>query len=225
MKTLLFFPGSRALLPVAGPIMHGPDSPCHAQLPRREPRILTIAANSVCPPPPQVPWDDLRYIFGEIMYGGHIVEDWDRRLANAYLLRYMNEQLLEGMEMFPGFVSPPNTLNHRQVLDYLDEQMPAETPLAFGLHPNAEIGFKLREAETFCNSLVQLQPREAGGEGGMSVEEKAKMVLDDLVERLPDNVSLCALRGACEGGWVGGSSPGGEAAGGRESWGVRLRQE
>lgn len=31
---------------------------------------------------PQVPWDDLRYIFGEIMYGGHIVEDWDRRLAN-----------------------------------------------------------------------------------------------------------------------------------------------
>lgn len=33
-------------------------------------------------PPSQVPWDDLRYIFGEIMYGGHIVEDWDRRLAN-----------------------------------------------------------------------------------------------------------------------------------------------
>jgi hypothetical protein len=52
----------------------------------------------------------------------------------------------------------------------MDEQMPPETPLAFGLHPNAEIGFKLREAETFCNSLVQLQPREAGGEGGMSVE-------------------------------------------------------
>ncbi len=24
----------------------------------------------------KVPWDDLRYIFGEIMYGGHIVEDW-----------------------------------------------------------------------------------------------------------------------------------------------------
>ncbi|MEW5311809.1 MAG: hypothetical protein WDW38_003494 [Sanguina aurantia] len=143
----------------------------------------------------KVPWDDLRYIFGEIMYGGHIVEDWDRRLANAYLLRYMNEQLLEGMEMFPGFVSPPNTLNHRQVLDYLDEQMPAETPLAFGLHPNAEIGFKLREAETFCNSLVQLQPREAGGEGGMSVEEKAKMVLDDLVERLPDNFDMEDIRG------------------------------
>lgn len=45
--------------------------------------------------------------------------------------------------------------------------MPPETPLAFGLHPNAEIGFKLREAETFCNSLVQLQPREGGGGTGL----------------------------------------------------------
>ncbi len=26
----------------------------------------------------RVPWDDLRYLFGEIIYGGHIVEDWDR---------------------------------------------------------------------------------------------------------------------------------------------------
>eukprot|EP00201_Polytomella_parva_P017476 CAMPEP_0175071536 /NCGR_PEP_ID=MMETSP0052_2-20121109/19298_1 /TAXON_ID=51329 ORGANISM="Polytomella parva, Strain SAG 63-3" /NCGR_SAMPLE_ID=MMETSP0052_2 /ASSEMBLY_ACC=CAM_ASM_000194 /LENGTH=4543 /DNA_ID=CAMNT_0016338719 /DNA_START=12 /DNA_END=13643 /DNA_ORIENTATION=- len=143
----------------------------------------------------KVPWDDLRYIFGEIMYGGHIVEDWDRRLANAYLYRYMNETLLEGMEMFTGFISAPNTSNHRQVLEYLDEQMPQETPIAFGLHPNAEIGFKLREAETFCNSLVQLQPREAGGEGGMSVEEKAKLVLDDVVDKLPDQFDMEDIRG------------------------------
>lgn len=66
-----------------------------------------------------------------------------------------------------------------QVLEYIDEAMPPETPLAFGLHPNAEIGFKLREAERFCANVLCLQPREAGGEGGMSVEEKAKMVRAD----------------------------------------------
>ena len=33
----------------------------------------------------KVPWDDLRYLFGEIMYGGHIVDDWDRRLCKTYL--------------------------------------------------------------------------------------------------------------------------------------------
>jgi hypothetical protein len=62
-----------------------------------------------------VPWDDLRYIFGEIMYGGHIVEDWDRRLASAYLLKYFTESLLEGFEMFPGFATPPTGASHKQV--------------------------------------------------------------------------------------------------------------
>lgn len=63
----------------------------------------------------QVPWEDMRYIFGEIMYGGHIVEDWDRRLASAYLLKYFHEGLLDSLQMFPGFTTPASTLSHRQV--------------------------------------------------------------------------------------------------------------
>ena len=33
----------------------------------------------------KIPWADLRYIFGEIMYGGHIVNDFDRKMCNTYL--------------------------------------------------------------------------------------------------------------------------------------------
>lgn len=36
-----------------------------------------------------MPWEDLRYLFGEIMYGGHITDDWDRRLCRTYLEEYM----------------------------------------------------------------------------------------------------------------------------------------
>lgn len=38
----------------------------------------------------RIPWEDLRYLFGEIMYGGHITDDWDRRLCQTYL-----EELLQ----------------------------------------------------------------------------------------------------------------------------------
>ena len=31
----------------------------------------------------RVPWQDLQYLFGEIMYGGHITDDWDRRLCKV----------------------------------------------------------------------------------------------------------------------------------------------
>ena len=34
---------------------------------------------------PKIPWEDLRYVFGEIMYGGHITDDLDRVLCSGYL--------------------------------------------------------------------------------------------------------------------------------------------
>ena len=51
--------------------------------------------------PAKVPWADLRYLFGEIMYGGHIVNDFDRLLANTYLEFYMKDELLDEMPLYP----------------------------------------------------------------------------------------------------------------------------
>lgn len=42
----------------------------------------------------KIPWEDLRYLLGEIMYGGHITDDWDRRLCRTYLEVYMNPDLV-----------------------------------------------------------------------------------------------------------------------------------
>merc|ERR1712072_1592686 len=59
-----------------------------------------------------VPWADLRYIFGEIMYGGHITDAWDRRTNNTYLAELMKPELRPegeakvGLELGPGFPSP-----------------------------------------------------------------------------------------------------------------------
>lgn len=33
----------------------------------------------------EAPWQELRYIFGEIMYGGHITDYFDRRVTMSYL--------------------------------------------------------------------------------------------------------------------------------------------
>ena len=32
-----------------------------------------------------IPWPDLRYMFGEVFYGGHITDSMDRRLCTTYL--------------------------------------------------------------------------------------------------------------------------------------------
>lgn len=48
----------------------------------------------------KVPWEDLRYLFGEIMYGGHITDDWDRRLCISYLEELMQPGLVRSMFLF-----------------------------------------------------------------------------------------------------------------------------
>eukprot|EP00295_Goniomonas_pacifica_P045819 CAMPEP_0175918472 /NCGR_PEP_ID=MMETSP0108-20121206/11901_1 /TAXON_ID=195067 ORGANISM="Goniomonas pacifica, Strain CCMP1869" /NCGR_SAMPLE_ID=MMETSP0108 /ASSEMBLY_ACC=CAM_ASM_000204 /LENGTH=1079 /DNA_ID=CAMNT_0017241099 /DNA_START=10 /DNA_END=3249 /DNA_ORIENTATION=- len=135
---------------------------------------------------PKVPWDDLIYIFGEIMYGGHITDDWDRKLDLTYLRQYMNEELLEGTELFPGFPTPSSSLTCKQLSDYIESNMPAESPIAYGMHPNAEIGFRLLQADSIFKSILDLQPRSAGGGSGMSLQDKAKFVLDDIMDKMPE---------------------------------------
>ena len=63
-----------------------------------------------------------------------------------------------------------------QTLEYIEDSLPQETPSAFGLHPNAGIGFRLREAEQFTEQLNSLQLPSAANGGGASVEEKVKLV-------------------------------------------------
>lgn len=51
--------------------------------------MMITALNFNTNGPVKVPWEDLRYLFGEIMYGGHVTDDWDRRLCRTYLEEYM----------------------------------------------------------------------------------------------------------------------------------------
>lgn len=69
---------------------------------------------------------------------------------------------------------------------YIEDALPPETPVAYGLHPNAEIGTRLREGAAFCESLQALQPREGGGEGVAGPEERARATLDELSEKIPE---------------------------------------
>merc|ERR1712226_1041594 len=58
----------------------------------------------------KVPWDDLRYLFGDIMYGGHITDDWDRILCKTYLEILMHpDQLETEFYLAPGYPIPPES--------------------------------------------------------------------------------------------------------------------
>ncbi|XP_039715553.1 dynein axonemal heavy chain 17 isoform X4 [Pteropus medius] len=143
----------------------------------------------------KVPWDDLRYLFGEIMYGGHITDDWDRRLCRTYLVEYIRAEMLEGeIQLAPGFQIPPN-LDYKGYHEYIDENLPPESPYLYGLHPNAEIGFLTVTSEKLFRTVLEMQPKESdsGAGAGVSREEKVKAVLDEVLEKIPETFNMAEI--------------------------------
>ncbi|XP_061150392.1 dynein axonemal heavy chain 11 [Syngnathus typhle] len=140
----------------------------------------------------QVPWEDLRYLFGEIMYGGHITDDWDRRLCRTYLEEYMQtNQFDRKLALAPGFLVPSN-LDYKGYHNFIDEMLPHESPVHYGLHPNAEIDFLTVMSDNLFRTLLELQSPDAViGEGtSRTLEEKVKTVLDEVLEKLPEQYSM-----------------------------------
>ncbi|XP_071954573.1 dynein beta chain, ciliary-like [Antedon mediterranea] len=148
----------------------------------------------------KVPWEDLRYLFGEIMYGGHITDDWDRRLCQTYLEVYMHVDMLDGeLYLAPGFPVPGNS-DYKAYHTYIDEMLPAESPYLYGLHPNAEIGFLTTTSDNLFKTVLEMQPRDSSGGGGgaSSREEKIKSLLDEIIEKLPEEFNIMELAAKVE---------------------------
>ncbi|KAK2511166.1 hypothetical protein Q9233_010499 [Columba guinea] len=151
----------------------------------------------------QVPYDDLRYLFGEIMYGGHITDDWDRRLCKTYLEEFIKPEMLEGeLLLAPGFPLPANmdyngyhqhcklyrqsapdsvsNLNLNFSVQYIDDALPPESPYLDGLHPNAEIGFLTQTSEKLFRTVLEMQPRDTSvGEGGVGTRDETVRALEE----------------------------------------------
>ncbi|XP_070251371.1 dynein axonemal heavy chain 9 isoform X5 [Myotis yumanensis] len=148
----------------------------------------------------KVPYDDLRYLFGEIMYGGHITDDWDRRLCRTYLEEFIKPEMLEGeLTLAPGFPLPGN-MDYNGYHEYIDAELPPESPYLYGLHPNAEIGFLTQTSEKLFRTVLELQPRDSHvGDGAAATrEEKVKALLEEILERVTDEFNIPELMARAE---------------------------
>lgn len=59
----------------------------------------------------------------------------------------------------------------------MDEVLPPESPILYGLHPNAEVGVLTAISEKLFKTIFELQPRDSGGGGGQAVTKDEKVEL------------------------------------------------
>jgi len=86
-----------------------------------------------------VDWKCVRYMFGEIQYGGRVTDDYDKRLLNTFCrVWFSDEMFLPTFQFFKGYVIPQSN-KIGDCLEYIQSLPPYDTPEVFGLHSNADI--------------------------------------------------------------------------------------
>ena len=143
----------------------------------------------------KVPYEDIKYLFGSIMYGGHITDGWDRRTNATYLQVLIRPEIMMQMQLtlYPGFKSPdPDKFERQHYVKYIEEKLPAEMPAMFGLHPNAEIGYLTNLGETIFATVLKVSG--ASGGGG-NVEDAAQEIINKFLKDIPENFNMIEITG------------------------------
>ena len=97
------------------------------------------------------------------------------------------------------FPAPPNS-DYTGYHKYVDKHLPQESPHLYGLHPNAEIGFLTATSEKLFKTVFELQSRESGGGGSSSSsqEVKVKTIVDDIIDKMPEQFNMVEMLAKCE---------------------------
>ena len=144
----------------------------------------------------KIPWGSLKYLVGEVMYGGRVIDDFDRRVVVTYMNEYMGDFLFDTFQPFHFYKNDdvdykiPGEPTRHAYLEYVEGLPLANTPDVFGLHPNAEIGYFTSTVKDMWNQLVELQPQTGGSETGISREDFISEVASGIQAKLPEVFDL-----------------------------------
>ncbi|XP_069810836.1 dynein axonemal heavy chain 14 isoform X3 [Dendropsophus ebraccatus] len=143
----------------------------------------------------EIPWTALRYLTGEVVYGGRVTDFWDRRCLLSILDNFYTPALLQEDYSFSADqvyhpLSEDATL--QDCRDYITSLPDTDNPEIFGMHPNAERAYLRSQAQDFLETIVSMQSRvsadHAAYRGDYSQDQMVQDVITNILNKLPATV-------------------------------------
>jgi dynein heavy chain len=143
-------------------------------------------------------WSTIQYMVAEVYYGGRITDELDRRLFNSYCEAWLNPFILN-----PAFSFSPEApiLKSQAPFDYCIPQATdideihrfictfpkADSPEIFGLHPNADLTYRVKEASLLFQNILETQPKDAMSAKGEAKESIVSKKIKELISCVPND--------------------------------------
>eukprot|EP01040_Poterioochromonas_malhamensis_P004773 gene4773-5123_t len=146
-----------------------------------------------------ISWPTFQYMVCEAQYGGKITDTLDRRLFKTYTTVWLNASTCQDGFSFnpkqPIFKIPDNFVykvdnyeSINQYHNYIKAFPEIDSPEIFGLHPNADLTFRVKEVSALFNTLGETQPKGGGSSGdGLSREDIVAEKALEILSRMPEH--------------------------------------
>ncbi|KAL0223335.1 hypothetical protein P9112_002725 [Eukaryota sp. TZLM1-RC] len=128
-----------------------------------------------------IPFDALRFLIGQIAFGGRITDKADQRIVDVLLADCMDTFVVESDDHdFAKF----GDFGVKDCIDYL-RKMPLNTPVeTFGLHSNAGISYAVNQTLKLFGNLLLVQPSTSSAVGGLTREDVVMKIATETLETL-----------------------------------------
>ncbi|ESN96268.1 hypothetical protein HELRODRAFT_67881 [Helobdella robusta] len=148
-----------------------------------------------------IPWNSLKYLIGEVMYGGRAIDDFDRRILNTYMNEYMGDFLLDPYQKFHFNISEefeyllPTATSKEEYLEYIEDLPLITSPEVLGLHENAEISYFLQAGQDILDFMKMLQPKtKITDSSGSNREDIVSKLAQDMLSKIPEEFNIDNIR-------------------------------
>ncbi|XP_038229191.1 dynein axonemal heavy chain 10 [Dermochelys coriacea] len=148
----------------------------------------------------KIPWGSLKYLIGEVMYGGRAIDSFDRRILTIYMDEYLGDFIFDTFQPFHFYKNEevdykiPAGNSKDDFVEELESLPLANTPEVFGLHPNAEIRYYTQAARDMWSHLLELQPQTGESGSGIGRDEYIGQVAKDIENKMPQIFDLDQIR-------------------------------
>jgi len=145
-----------------------------------------------------ISWQTFQYMVADVQYGGKITDDLDKRMFQTYAQQWLTTNTCaEGYTYNPANPIFPIQKNfqytvpvfseHKEYQAFIAGFPEVDSPEIFGLHPNADLTYRLKEVNEMLATLAETQPKGGGGGGGVSREDVVFAKSTELMEKLPED--------------------------------------